>query len=81
MTPLLNRFNKHMLEAKSVEEYVSNPINSLNMIKRTSSEIDKYNLTEIWRNNGTKNTLEKLNNLTQTFPRLFRKFLLIIYFL
>ena len=70
-----------MLEAKSVEEYVSNPINSLNMIKRTSSEIDKYNLTEIWRNNGTKNSLEKLNNLTQTFPRLFRKFLLIINFL
>lgn len=65
---LNKRYNKHMREAVSVEEYVSNPINSLNLIKRTSSEIDKYNLTQIWNKNATAVHIEKLQNFHKSFP-------------
>jgi len=48
--------------------YVSNPVNSLNLIKRLSLDLDRSNVRKVLSSNETEVMRKNLNNLTSSFP-------------
>jgi len=56
--------------AQDTSNYVSNPINSLYLIKRLGKDLDRFNVSEVLASNQTENLRQELHNLTvNSFPK------------
>ena len=56
------------LDIRDPVSYVSNPVNSLNLIKRLSMDLDRSDVKSVLSSNETQVLRENLNNLTSSFP-------------
>ena len=56
------------LDIRDPVSYVSNPVNSLNLIKRLSLDLDRSNIRNVLSSNETEVLRQNLQNLTSTFP-------------
>lgn len=55
---------------QDTSNYVSNPINSLYLIKRLGKDLDRFNVSEVLASNQTENLRQELHNLSvNSFPK------------
>ncbi|XP_023321781.1 prolyl 4-hydroxylase subunit alpha-3 [Eurytemora carolleeae] len=64
------KFNKPRRGVETPEEYVSNPVNSIALVKRLGLEMHKYGIHELLAEKKTLELQTELNSLIQEFPKM-----------